>query len=149
MREALTEQMRLALDHAQGIARRLNQDFVGAEHLLLGVLDCETGEAAWILRASELSVAELRRRLLQTLPVGAEPPVVTGSLPLSPRAVRIINAAQVLAQRLREPKVATRLTLLAFLDENDPGIRQAFLDCGADMDELGRMLAEKPQEAEV
>jgi ATP-dependent Clp protease ATP-binding subunit ClpC len=148
MREALTRQMRLALDNAQSIARRLNQDFVGTEHLLLGVLDCEAGEAVWTLRASEVSVAEVRRRLLHGLPTGKEPPVVTGNLPLSPRAGRIVNAAQVLAQRLHEPKVSTRMAMLAFLEENDSGIRQALLDSGADLDELVRMLAEKPCEAE-
>jgi ATP-dependent Clp protease ATP-binding subunit ClpC len=149
MREALTQQMRLALDNAQRAARRLNQDFVGTEHLLLGVLECEAGEAVWTLRANEVPVAELRRRLLQGLPAGDQAPVVTGNLPLSPRATRIINAAQVLAQRLREPQVSTRLALLAFLEEPGSSVRQAFLDSGADLDELMRVLAEKPCEAEA
>ncbi|MDB5303911.1 MAG: clpC [Phycisphaerales bacterium] len=149
MREALTGQMRLALENAQNAARQLNQDFVGTEHLLLGVLDCEAGEAVWTLRAHEIPVAELRRRLLQRLPTGAEAPVVTGNLPLSPRATRIVNAAQVLAQRLHEPLVSTRLALLAFLEEPESGVRQAFLDSGADLDELMRVLSEKPCEAEA
>lgn len=148
MREALTGQLRVALANAQAAARRLDQDFVGSEHLLLGILTTDSCEAVEAMRKHEINLAELRQALEAALPSGEEDPVVTGNLPLSPKAQRAFNGALVKAQTLHEPSVSTRLLLLSLLDEPETAIRDGLRTCGADLDQLVRLLGEKPPRAE-
>jgi ATP-dependent Clp protease ATP-binding subunit ClpC len=141
MREAMTEQLRLALETAQAQARQLNNDFVGTEHLLLGLLAANhasdgESEAVRALRRSEISLEELRESLVKALPRHAESPVVAGQLPHSPNAKRAVNAAIVGAQAMHEPRVSTRLMLRALLEDPESEIRASLRACGADLDRL-------------
>ena len=136
MREVMTEQLRIALEAAQTQARELNQDFVGTEHLLLGMLGANhvsdgESEAVRALRKNEISLDELRQALVGALPRGTEPPVVTGNLPFSPRAKRAVNSALASAQATREPRVSTRLLMVALLDDPESELRAALRACGA------------------
>jgi ATP-dependent Clp protease ATP-binding subunit ClpC len=147
MREAITETFRTALARAQMAARELNQDFVSTEHFMLGLLATD-GEAAHALLTSHGELAELKAALQEALPKGEQPPVVTGDLPLSPRAQRAINGAIVKAQAMRESRVSTRFLLLSLLDEPGTAMRDALDKCGVDFDVLQPRLAEKPATAE-
>ena len=142
MREAFTAQLKLALEKAQGEARALNQDFVSTEHLLLGLLDAESSEAVAGLRLAGIERAELRKKLTTALPRGAEAPVVTGTLPLSPKAVRAVNGALVKAQSSGAPRVSSRLLLCSLLEECETAVRGALRDSGADIDHLQRVLVQ-------
>lgn len=141
MREALTDTLRNALQLAQAEARQLNQDFVGSEHLLLGMLGCGDCDAGRALESHHVARAKLRENLIKLLPKGEQPPVVTGDLPFSPRAQRLINGAIVKAQAMRQPKVSTRFVLLSILDESQSIARDALSACGADTEQLERALA--------
>ena len=142
MREEFTTRLRTALDEAQAEARDLNQDFVSTEHLLLGLLRTADSEAVAGLKLAGVSPAELRGSLLESLPRGAESPVVTGSLPLSPRARRAINAALVKAQSTGSPRVSSRLLLLSLLDELESASRESMRSVGTDLDHLQRVLVQ-------
>lgn len=153
MREAMTEQLRLVLDTAQLQARQLNQDFVGTEHLLLGILGAShasdgESEAVRALRHGEISLDELREYLVDALPQGKEPPVVTGSLPLSTNAKRAVNSALVMAHSAREPRVSTRLMLRALLEDPQSEIQASLRACGADLDRLQSVLDAPSQHPE-
>jgi ATP-dependent Clp protease ATP-binding subunit ClpC len=147
MRETFTNTLRSALAGAQAAARSHNQDFVGTEHLMLGLLDGD-GEAVRALRGAHADPPRLRAQVDDGLPRGVEPPVVTGDLPLSPKAQRVINGALVKAQSLREPTVSTRLLLLSLLDEVPPAVATALAACGVDTEALVAKLAERPATAE-
>jgi ATP-dependent Clp protease ATP-binding subunit ClpC len=150
MREVFSTQLRGALDRAQEAARALDQDFVGTEHLMLGLLEGDaTTEAADALRRHEIDVASLRRRLSGALPRGADPVVVRGILPLSPKAYQCVDWALTKARSACSERVSTRLLLLALLDEADTQIIQSLRDEGADLDVLRRLLAEQPAQAEA
>jgi ATP-dependent Clp protease ATP-binding subunit ClpC len=149
MREAFTDTLRHVIASAQTGARRLNQEFVGTEHLLLGILECDSCEAARALQRNGLAPADLRAAMLRILPKGAHPPVVTGDLPITPKAQRAINGALVKSQTLRSPRVSTRFALLSLLDEPDTVIRDVFKSAGADLDQLQRLLVEKPVDEET
>lgn len=145
MREAMTEQLCLALEAAEAQARQLNQDYVGTEHLLLGLLGTDhasdgASEALRALRSSEISLDELRTSLVAALPHCAETPVVTGNLPLSPNARRAVNAALFKAQATHEPRVSTRLLLQALLEDPESETRASLRACGADVDRLQSLL---------
>lgn len=147
MREALTETFRIVLANSQSAARELNQDFVSTEHFMLGLLATD-GDAMHALRTSHGEPAKIKTTLQQTIPHGQNPPVVTGDLPLSPRAQRAINDAIVKAQSMRESRVSTRFLLLSLLDEPGTAMREALDKCGVDFDTLQPKLAEKPSTPE-
>jgi ATP-dependent Clp protease ATP-binding subunit ClpC len=141
MREAFTGRLRMALDKAQEEARALNQDFVGTEHLLLGLLgNADDSEAVAGLKLAGIGLDELRRKLTAALPHTAESPVVTGNLPLSPKAQRAVNSALVKAQTTGAPRVSSRLLLLSLLEESETVVRSAMREAGADLDHLQRVL---------
>jgi ATP-dependent Clp protease ATP-binding subunit ClpC len=142
MREEFTDRLRLALDKAQDEARGLNQDFVGTEHLLLGLLATDDSEAVAGLRLAGVGLGELRDRLIDVLPRGAESPVVTGSLPLSPKARRVINTALVNAQSAGLPRVSSRLLLVSLLEDCETVVRSVMRGVGADLDHLQRVLVQ-------
>jgi ATP-dependent Clp protease ATP-binding subunit ClpC len=149
MRESLSETLSEVLEHAQHEARRLNQEFVGNEHLMLGILHCDGCEAARALRTQHIDIRQLRAGVLEALPKGEQDPVVTGALPLTPKAQRAVNSALARAQALREGQVSTRLVLLSIIEERGTMVRELLRSCGADLDMLERKLAQRPQQAEA
>jgi ATP-dependent Clp protease ATP-binding subunit ClpC len=148
MREAFTNTLRQVLDSAQREARELNQEFVGTEHLFLGILRCVECDAESILREQQLEPGQLRPIILRGLPRGAEPPVVTGDLPLSPKAQRVINGAIVKAQALRQERISTRFLLLSLLDDPQTLVREALMAQGGDVNLLRQALVEAPDDEE-
>ena len=148
MREAFTHTLKTTLDRAQREAREHRQEFVGTDHLFLSVIQCEDCEAERILRLQHLNSAQLRSAVLRDLPTAGDVPIITGELPLSPRAQRVINGAIVKAQALREPKISTRFLLLSLLDEDNTLIRSAISSGGGDINQLRQALVEAPVEGE-
>lgn len=142
MREEFTTRLRTALDRAQDEARGLKQDFVSTEHLLLGLLLTDDSEALAGLKLAGVSPSELRGSLLASLPRGAEDPVVTGHLPLSPKARRAVNTALVKAQTTGASRVSSRLLLLSLLDELETVSRESMRAVGTDLDHLQRVLTQ-------
>ena len=98
-----------------------------------------------MLRRGNVGVEDLRRAWSRALPRGYEPPVVTGSLPLSPRAKRAVNSRSGLAQA-RQAGVSTRLLVRALLDDPESAVRW-LRACGADIDQLERFLDEPIEQA--
>jgi len=148
MREAFTETLRKVIERAQHEARQLNQEFVGTEHLMLGVLHCDTCEAAQALRQCGLERESLRAVLLAEMPRGKEPPIVTGDLPLSPKAQRVINGAIVDAQALHEQSISTRVLLLSLIDEPQTILGDVLRKSAADVEALRERLIARPEMAE-
>jgi ATP-dependent Clp protease ATP-binding subunit ClpC len=140
MREALTNQLSQALAQAQQEARALNQEYVGTEHLLLGLLSVGDTEALAGLKLAGVERDALRKRLTESLPRADQSPGITGDLPLSPNAQGAINAAVTAAQSAGAPRVSTRMLLVALLDECQTLVRPAMRAVGADLDHLRRVI---------
>jgi ATP-dependent Clp protease ATP-binding subunit ClpC len=149
MHQPLTDSARKVLDQAQAEARALNQEFVSTEHLLLAMLQVPGTQASRALRLHHVDKDALRTQLLSVLPYSENAPNVTGALPYSPKAQRVINSSLVMARSLREAKVSTRVLLLALLDEQGSQLLQAMQTIGADVEPLLRGLAEKPTDTEA
>src|SRR5437763_1827019 len=113
MREEFSETLRYSMSRAGEEARALNQEFVSTEHLLLGLLVAENSEVCTALDRHEISAEKVARTIRSTLPKSAEDPVVTGKLPLSPKAQRLVTDSIVLAQREQQPRVSTRYLMQA------------------------------------
>jgi len=144
----LSDGARKVLDQAQHEARGLRQEFVGTEHLFLGILQVSGTQAQRILRQHHVDREALRSQLLAVLPYSEADPVVTGNLPLSPKCQRAVQSALVMSRSLRENTLSTRVLLLALLDEPKTALIQAMRSAGIDVDALLRGLAEKPEDTE-
>lgn len=144
----LTEAMKKVLTQAQVESRRLNQEFVGTEHMLLSLLHGDHNDVARVMRSQHVDLELLRTQISEFLPFSETPPAITGELPLSPKATRLISSAVVRSRALREPKVSTRIFLLTLMDEGHPLFADALQTAGVDASKLQAELAAKPQHPE-
>jgi ATP-dependent Clp protease ATP-binding subunit ClpC len=140
MRLGFTETLAAALEHSDEEARKFGHDFVGTEHLLMGILVEKSGDAFRSLKA-ETNVEQLLPDLVAALPAGTGKPLITGRLPLSPKAQRVVNTAISEAQAAGQSAVSTRFLLLALLGDSDSAVGEILSENGADLDELRGLLS--------
>jgi ATP-dependent Clp protease ATP-binding subunit ClpA len=101
------------------------------------------------LRQAHLDSAVLQQVLSRDLPTAGESPLITGDLPLTPKAQRAIQGAIVKAQALHEQRISTRHLLLSLLDEVQSLVREAIIDSGSDVNVLRHALVETPPDEET
>lgn len=144
-----TETLTAVFAGAQDEARRLNQDFVGTEHLALALLDQDRSEAVRILAQMNVQSGYVRNEIQHVLPAGKEPPVVTGRLPMSPKSQRLLTNAIVAARAAGSAKVSTRYLLAALIEESQGVVCESFRRAGANNSELVKALREREVTAEA
>jgi ATP-dependent Clp protease ATP-binding subunit ClpA len=86
-----TEPARQVVVYAQHEARALTHNYVGTEHILLGLLREEEGLAARVLDALHITLEEVRAQVARIVGVGDE--VLTGEIPFTPRAKKVLELA--------------------------------------------------------
>ncbi len=111
MFERFTERGRQVLVLAQDEARALKHNYIGTEHILLGLLREEEGLAARVLESLDITVEEVRLRVVRI--VGASG--ATGQIPFTPRAKAVIEVALREALSLGHNYVGTEHILLALI----------------------------------
>ncbi|MFL5731828.1 MAG: Clp protease N-terminal domain-containing protein [Chloroflexia bacterium] len=108
---------REALSNAQKEARSLGHDFLGTEHLLLGLLDNDHGVAATALHNLGITRALALREIERTVGHGSHWP--RAPMPLTVRCKRVLQLATEEARRSNRPQVDTGHLLLALLLERE------------------------------
>jgi ATP-dependent Clp protease ATP-binding subunit ClpC len=128
---------------AQDEARRLEHDYIGTEHILLGLLRVEEGLAAQVLESLDITVEEVRAQVVRLIGRGDE--VTTGQIPLTPHAKKVLELALREALSLRHDYIGTEHVLLAIVREDGGVAARVLLDLGAGAEkirtEIIRMLA--------
>ena len=117
MFERFTERARQVVVLAQDEARRLGHDYIGTEHLLLGLLREEQGIAAKTLAGFEVSLDVLRADLVRT--VGQAEAPQTGQIPFTPRSKRVLEHSLREAIALSHNYIGTEHVLLGLLREEE------------------------------
>jgi ATP-dependent Clp protease ATP-binding subunit ClpA len=125
---------RAAIELAQEEARLLNHNYVGTEHLLLGLLREEHGGAARALQASQISLELVRDHVRRIVGVGDEP--VVGEAPFTPRMRRVLALAREDATSLNHASVGTEHLLLGLVREGEGVGARILIDLGADLDRI-------------
>ncbi len=89
MFERFTERARQVVVLAQDEARALKHNYIGTEHILLGLLREEEGLAARVLESLDITVEEVRAQVARIVGQGDE--VTTGQIPFTPRAKKVLE----------------------------------------------------------
>lgn len=134
MFERFTERARQVIVLAQHEARALKHNYIGTEHLLLGLMREEEGIAARVLESFDLTTEEIRARVARIVGQGDE--VGTGQIPFTPRSKRVLELSLRQAIRLQHNYIGTEHLLLALLHEGGGVAVQVLDDLGADSDDV-------------
>jgi ATP-dependent Clp protease ATP-binding subunit ClpA len=117
MFERFTERARQVIVLAQDEARALKHNYIGTEHLLLGLLREEEGVGCRVLESLDLTVGEVRGRIAKV--VGEGENVETGQIPFTPRSKKVLDMSLREALSLGHNYVGTEHILLALVRENE------------------------------
>jgi ATP-dependent Clp protease ATP-binding subunit ClpC len=132
--ERYTERARQVVFLAQHEAGALNHDYIGTEHILLGLLREEEGLARRVLESPGVSIEEVRAQVAQIVGQGDEMP--TGQIPFTSRATKVLNLALDEALALRHNYIGTEHILLGLVSEGEGVGARILLDLGADAESV-------------
>jgi ATP-dependent Clp protease ATP-binding subunit ClpA len=134
MFERFTERARQVVVMAQDEARALNHNYIGTEHLLLGLLREQEGIAARVLESLHVTIEEVRAQVARIVGPGEE--VTTGQIPFTPRAKRVLELGLREALSLGHNYIGTEHLLLGIARENDGVAARILLDLGIDSEAI-------------
>jgi len=132
--ERFTERARQVIVLAEDEARSLNHASLNTEHLLLGLLRDEHGLAARVLNTLDITIDEVRAQVIEMAGRGDEP--VTGAVPLTPRARKVLDLALREALSLNHHYVGTEHILLGLVRETEGVGAQILLASDADAETI-------------
>lgn len=131
MFERFTEPSRRVVVLAQEEARMLDHNYIGTEHLLLGLIKEGNGVAAKALESLGVSAEGLRERVVGIVGTGQH--TVAAHIPFTPQAKQVLRLALSEAQRLGHHYIGTEHVLLGLIQEKDGVAAQVLADVGADL----------------
>ena len=134
MFERFTERARQVVVLAQEEARTLKHNYIGTEHILLGLLREEEGLAARVLESLEITVERVRAQVVRIVGSGEE--VTSGQIPFTPRAKKVLELALREALSLGHNYIGTEHILLGLVRENEGVAARILLDFDADSDKI-------------
>ena len=134
MFERFTERARQVVVLAQEEARALKHDYIGTEHILLGLLRVEDGLAACVLGNLDVTVERVRGQVVRIIGSGKE--VTYGQIPLTPRAKKVLELALREALSLGHNYIGTEHILLGLVHENEGVAARILLDFDADSEKI-------------
>jgi ATP-dependent Clp protease ATP-binding subunit ClpC len=115
--ERFTGDAREVVVLAQDEARRLRHNYVGTEHLLLGLLRAEEGVAARVLESLDITVEEVRAQVERIVGRGEE--AAAGELPFTPRAKKVLDLSLREALALKHDGIGPEHILLGLVREQE------------------------------
>jgi ATP-dependent Clp protease ATP-binding subunit ClpC len=143
--ERFTERARQVVVLAQDEARALKHNYIGTEHILLGLLREEEGLAARVLESLDVTVEEVRAQVARIIGPGDEP-IVSGQIPFTPRAKKVLELSLREALSLKHNYIGTEHILLGLVRENEGVAARILLafdaDAGKVRNEIMRTLSD-------
>jgi ATP-dependent Clp protease ATP-binding subunit ClpC len=133
--ERFTERARQVVVLAQEEARALKHNYIGTEHILLGLIREEEGLAARVLESFDITLEEVREQVKRLVGQGDEE-IVTGQIPFTPRAKKVLELALREALSLGHNYIGTEHVLLGVVRENQGVAARILLDFDADAEKI-------------
>jgi len=135
MFERFTDRARKVMALANQEAQRFNHEFIGTEHILLGLVKEGSGVGATVLKNLDVDVKKLRLEVEKLVKSG--PDMVTmGKLPQTPRAKKVIEFAIEEARSLNHNYVGTEHILLGLLRETEGIAAQVLMNLGLKLEDV-------------
>jgi hypothetical protein len=141
MFERFTEQSRRVVVLAQEEARRLNHNYIGTEHLLLGLLHEGRGSAARALEAMDVTLPAVRDQVTAIIGPGQAQP--SGHIPFTPRAKKSLELSLREALQLGDGYISTGHLLLGLIHQSDNVAVKILGNLGADLKDLRARVTEE------
>ncbi len=135
MYERFTDRARKVMQLANQEAQRFNHEYIGTEHILLGLIKEGSGVAANVLKNLDVDLRKIRLEVEKLVQSG--PDMVTmGKLPQTPRAKKVIEYSMEEARNLGHNYVGTEHILLGLLREQEGVAAQVLMNLGLKLEEV-------------
>ncbi len=135
MYERFTDRARKVMQLANQEAQRFNHEYIGTEHILLGLVKEGSGVAANVLKNLEVDLRKIRLEVEKLVQSGPEM-VTVGKLPQTPRAKKVIEYSMEEARNLNHSYVGTEHILLGLLREQEGVAAQVLMNLGLKLEEV-------------
>jgi ATP-dependent Clp protease ATP-binding subunit ClpC len=135
MFERFTDRARKVMQLANQEAQRFNHEYIGTEHILLGLVKEGSGVAANVLRNLDIDLRKIRLEVEKLVQSGPEM-VTIGKLPHTPRAKKVIEYSMEEARNLNHNYVGTEHILLGLLREQDGVAAQVLMNLGMKLEDV-------------
>jgi ATP-dependent Clp protease ATP-binding subunit ClpC len=129
-----TERVRKVLAMAREEAARLHHEYVGTEHILLGLIREGEGVAAAVLQNLSVDLDEIQQKIEDTVKKGKASQTTGPDLPYTSRAKKVLELAMSEARELSHSYVGTEHLLLGLLREEKGIAAQVLTDAGVNLD---------------
>jgi len=134
MFERFTDRARRSVVFAQQEARMLNHDYIGTEHILLGLIHEGDGVAARALAFLDISLESVRIQVEEI--IGRGQAVPAGHIPFTPKAKKVLELALREALQLGHNYIGTEHILLGLIREGEGVAAQVLEELGADLNRV-------------
>src|SRR6187401_3261076 len=134
MFERFTDRARRVVVLAQEEARMLNHNYIGTEHILLGLIHEGEGVAAKALESLNISLEAVRAQVEETIGQGQQAP--SGHIPFTPRAKKVLELSLREALQLGHNYIGTEHILLGLIREGEGVAAQVLVKLGADLNRV-------------
>src|SRR6187551_3603596 len=134
MFERFTDRARRVVVLAQEEARMLNHNYIGTEHILLGLIHEGEGLAAKALENLDISLVAVREQVQEIIGQGQQAP--TGHIPFTPRAKKVLEYSLREGLQLGHTYIGTEHILLGLIREGEGVAAQVLVKLGADLNKV-------------
>ncbi|NLA56310.1 MAG: ATP-dependent Clp protease ATP-binding subunit [Corynebacterium humireducens] len=131
MFERFTDRARRVIVLAQEEARLLNHNYIGTEHILLGLIHEGEGVAAKALESMGISLDAVRQEVEEIIGQGTQPH--TGHIPFTPRAKKVLELSLREGLQMGHKYIGTEFLLLGLIREGEGVAAQVLVKLGADL----------------
>ena len=131
MFERFTDRARRVIVLAQEEARMLNHNYIGTEHILLGLIHEGEGVAAKALESMGISLEDVRKEVEELIGPGSQPP--SGHIPFTPRAKKVLELSLREGLQMGHKYIGTEFLLLGLVREGEGVAARVLVKLGADL----------------
>ncbi len=142
MLEKFTDRARKVINLARQEAERLGHEFIGTEHILLGLVKEGSGVAANVLENLGVDLEKIRIEVEKYVSSPGETISASSSLPFTPKAKKVLELAMEEARNLEHNYIGTEHLLLGVLREQDGMAAQVLLNLGVKLEDVRAELME-------
>ncbi|MCC6671346.1 MAG: ATP-dependent Clp protease ATP-binding subunit [Planctomycetes bacterium] len=135
MFDRFTDRAKKVMSFARQEAQKFNHEYIGTEHILLGLIQEGSGVAANVLKNMNIDLEKIRHEVEKLVKTG--PSMVTmGQLPFTPRAKKVLELSMEEASQLSHNYIGTEHLLLGLIKENEGIAAQVLINLGVKLEDV-------------